>query len=143
MIIGQLRAQDDATACELKFYRKDGQEIWGLVRVRLIRDAQGDPLHLEGVLTDITDRKRAEDALQQAYTTLEQKVVEQAAANRQLQDTLAERDVLLKEVHHRVKNNLQIVSSLLALQTEAITDGHARGLFLESHNRIQAMALVH
>lgn len=78
---------------------------------------------------------------------LEQKVHEATgeltAANQQLRNALAERDVLLKEIHHRVKNNLQIVSSLLDLQTNAIIDDQSRSFFQESRNRIQAMAMIH
>jgi two-component sensor histidine kinase len=71
----------------------------------------------------------------------------QQRTNRNLQRKLAkaigERDVLNREVHHRVKNNLQVVSSLLNLQAQRITDGAARAEFIRGKRRIDAMALVH
>jgi two-component sensor histidine kinase len=60
-----------------------------------------------------------------------------------IEQSLSEKDILLKEVHHRVKNNLQIVSSILSLQTGTIEDAQAREAFEECQDRIQAMALVH
>ena len=71
---------------------------------------------------------------------LEKEVRERTA---QIQASLEEKDVLLREIHHRVKNNLQVVSSLLSLQAEKTKDGPTRGLFRESMARVRAMALIH
>lgn len=57
--------------------------------------------------------------------------------------SLKEKEVLLREIHHRVKNNLQIISSLLNLQAGQIEDEHARQHYAVSHERIRAMAMVH
>lgn len=72
-----------------------------------------------------------------------QDVSELYSHREQLQASLEEKMVLLQEIHHRVKNNLQIVSSLLNLQARQISDLNTRDRFLESQSRIHAMALVH
>ncbi|TRX51736.1 tetratricopeptide repeat protein [Fulvivirga sp. M361] len=63
--------------------------------------------------------------------------------NKTISETLNEREVLLQEIHHRVKNNLQIVSSLLNIQSKYLNDESARKAVLEGRDRIQSMALVH
>ena len=77
---------------------------------------------LEGFITDITDSVKAEEMLKKS---------------------LKEKNILLQEIHHRVKNNMQIISSLLNLQSRYLDDEGALNLLKESQGRIKAMALVH
>ncbi|MDX1901008.1 MAG: histidine kinase dimerization/phosphoacceptor domain -containing protein [Gammaproteobacteria bacterium] len=84
------------------------------------------------------------------YSDLEQRVVEKTLAEKQyrhlseqLTDSLNEKEALLKEVYHRVKNNLQVISSLLNLQAETTKNSSMKSVLVESSARVKSMALVH
>ncbi len=105
---------------EIKVLLKKGEERWAIASAGGI-EYKGKPA---GIVTmiDITESRRWQELIS---------------------SSLAEKELLLKEVHHRVKNNLQIISTLLDLQSEFIEDTIALASFRESQDRIKAMALIH
>jgi len=86
---------------------------------------------------------QARSALTETNERLKLELVERRRIQEALGRSLSEKDALLKEVHHRVKNNMQVVSSLLNLQMDFLPDDKARPIIGDTQNRIAAMALVH
>jgi len=102
---------------EMTFITKDGEPIPVLISISAVQDKDENNLGMLCIGSDLTDHKQAEEA--------------------------QKKEVLLREIHHRVKNNMQIISSLLRLQSNYITDDKYIEMFKESQNRIKSMALIH
>lgn len=107
---------------EFRIVRPDGGVRWVHARAFPVRDGDGNVYRVAGVAEDVTARRAAEEGIRAS---------------------LREKEILLREVHHRVKNNLQLIVSLLNLQA-AYADGAAdRERFIESRNHVASMALAH
>ncbi|MFW6123602.1 MAG: PAS domain S-box protein [Acidobacteriota bacterium] len=76
-------------------------------------------------------------------TGLIKDITEQRKAEEKIKKSLQEKEVLLKEIHHRVKNNMQVISSLINIQARRIKDPEAQEMFKAARNRVMSMALVH
>lgn len=119
------RVQGISESYELKLIRKDGSSLWTFLNAKPLFDKEGKYIGAMSMLTDITERKKAEEALN---------IIEIARK---------------KEIHHRIKNNLQVISSLLDLQAEQfknrenIKDSEVLEAFRESQDRVISMALIH
>ncbi|MCW8849380.1 MAG: HAMP domain-containing protein, partial [Melioribacteraceae bacterium] len=90
--------------------------------------------------------KRVEERtseLAESNLSLENEIKERKKGELLLKTSLSEKEILLKEIHHRVKNNLQIISSLLYLQSKKIEDKEVQNIFKDSQTRVKSMSLVH
>jgi two-component system response regulator len=107
---------------EYRILRDDGSTSFVLLRAEVLRDSEGNPKSLIGIKQDITEDKRIRESLEAS---------------------IREKEFLLSEIHHRVKNNLQLISSLLRLQSRYIEDERSLEIFMECQNRVKSIALVH
>ncbi|MDY6791518.1 MAG: histidine kinase dimerization/phosphoacceptor domain -containing protein [Thermodesulfobacteriota bacterium] len=107
---------------QFQIIRDDGEIRWVHWIGKSEPKESNNKIRMVGTVQDISDQKKSEEALS---------------------TSLREKEVLLKEIHHRVKNNLQIISSLLYLQSRNIEDEKTASLFTDSRNRITSMALIH
>ena len=103
---------------EYRVLTKSGEVRWVDERTFVQRSEDGE-IHLQGVILDITEHKKAEDAL------------------------LKMEEIRKKEIHHRIKNNLQVISTLLYLESGNFTDKDVIEAFRDSQHRVKSMALVH
>ena len=107
---------ESISGVEMERIRKDGNLIYTMMAAAPLKDSDGNTLGIVSTSADISDMVKAE---------------------KQIKASLEEKEVLIKEIHHRVKNNLQIISSLISLQASYTSEPEAQEMFQESKNRIK------
>jgi len=117
-----IEQQGFAKEFPVNLVKKDGSILNTLLTATMIKDRDGNVTGFQGTIRDITERKQAED---------------------QIKASLREKEVLLREIHHRVKNNLQVVSSLLNMQARNAKDKNTIEILSEARDRIKTMSLIH
>jgi len=118
-----LAGKTETYRCDMRMRRANGSWIWILDTGRLFRrDSSGEPLKMSGTHTNITDRKEREERIHRL---------------------LEEKESLLREVHHRVKNDLLLLRSLLSLHREYASSAQAQTAIGEAQQRIDAMAAIY
>ncbi|WP_459870927.1 histidine kinase dimerization/phosphoacceptor domain -containing protein [Endothiovibrio diazotrophicus] len=112
----------EAFSAEYRVVRGDGRVRWISDGGAPVRDGSGRLVRFAGTARDDTERREAEE---------------------QVRRSLGEKEVLLREIHHRVKNNMQVISSLLSMQGQYVDDEETRRVLEDSRSRVRSMALVH
>lgn len=119
--ISKVFSKKDTSFNEYTAIRKDGSTFPVIIFSSAVYNNE-KAVGVRGIIVDITERKALEE---------------------QIKSSLKEKEILLKEVHHRVKNNLQVIMSLFNLQSDLIENPEVLSVFSESRNRIKSMALIH
>ncbi|MBN1798625.1 MAG: PAS domain S-box protein [Spirochaetales bacterium] len=119
--IQEALVRDGEWSGEIYNKKKSGKLYWESVTISSVRDPNGEITNFIAIQEDITEKKQTQEQLKR----------------------LREKETLLREIHHRVKNNLQIISSLMNLQLHSIPDESTIKIFKQCESRIKAMALIH
>ncbi|AWN42159.1 PAS domain-containing protein [Methylobacterium durans] len=126
--------------CELFNYRRDGTPFWNAMTIAPVRDASGEVAYFFAAQADMTDKRRLEMAMRGTNDELERQVDARTA---DLQSALEQKTALLHEVDHRVKNNLQVISSLMLLKARRTPEGEARDALQSMAERVGALSTAH
>jgi PAS domain S-box-containing protein len=121
-IINLMLAGEHIPLYERNFRKKDGLLLPAEINVELVRDINGVPLYIQSVVRDISQRKAAEAAIQKL---------------------LSEKELLMREVHHRIKNNMNTISGLLALHAQTLEEPKAVLALQDADSRVRSMMTLY
>ncbi|MEL7561744.1 histidine kinase N-terminal 7TM domain-containing protein [Dehalogenimonas sp. 4OHTPN] len=121
-VLGQIQRSGQSISFETLRNHKDGTVIDVAVTISPVNDTAGKVIGFSSIARDITESKKSAARIKRA---------------------LEEKELLLKEIHHRVKNNMQVISSLLKMQSRFVSDEPTRQMLRESEERIKSMSLVY
>lgn len=141
--VDQLReaiAEKVDVSVDILNYRKDGSTFWNALYISPVSNDRGELLFFFASQLDVSDRKRSEHRITADKDRFEKAVKERT---RELEAALEAQTTLLHEVDHRVKNNLQMISSLIVMQSRTIKDAATRKSLATMLERIEALSTVH
>ena len=128
---------------EAEVYKKDGSKFWISINARLIRDEKGELDRYEGTNIDITERKISDELLAEQKEKLLQTNHQLESLNRELLSSYREKELLLKEINHRIRNNLNMISGILFMEAEKLEDETSRSFFADVRSRINSISAVY
>jgi PAS domain S-box-containing protein len=135
-------------------YRKDGSAFWNALYISPVHNERGELVYFFASQLDVTERIELQRRVEEEKDGFEQEVerrtselqiavAEGQRANAELKTALEAQSLLLNEVDHRVKNNLQMISSLIVMQSRNIADPHIRHSLMSMLERVEALSAVH
>ncbi|MGB3721490.1 MAG: PAS domain-containing protein [Pacificimonas sp.] len=132
--------EERAISIDLLNYRKDGSKFWNALHISPVKSETGEIQYFFASQVDVTERVEAQNMVSEQEAILDREVRKRTA---ELKDALDQQKMLIREVDHRVKNNLAMIGSLIRLQARKIDDPDTRHILESLLGRVESMSSVH